>query len=177
VTRLRGIRGGVFVFTLLIGMLGGCSAAPTGPSSQPRPSSGMPGSSAPAPSGGGGGGSDYCSLFTGDELGPLVGAPVTVGDLSDLYGQGCRWVTADGSGVVIIEVEQPAGLYNDIAGEDGQHAVSGIGDQALVGPAGAGGTQAAATSGDNFFFVRVDPAASDDAVIGLLRDLVARAGG
>ena len=173
-------------------VVGACSASSgtTGTSSAPAtqplrasptvPASGdgsSPGDASSAP----GDGVDLCTVFTADQLGAVVGSPVHLGDSSDMYGMGCRWDTADGKGGVVIQRLPVHAGYGDIAGLDGQHPLSGVGDGATIGPGaffGAGGDGpftgklAAALVGDGFASVLVAPPPSDDAVTGLLQALV-----
>ena len=146
-------------------LLAACSASPatTTPSAPPASAaaSATQGAGNPSPvesaatSTQPGGETDDCALFTTDRLASVVGEPVHVGDTSLLFGMGCRWDTADGRGGVVVQ-HQPVHLgYGDIAAQDEQRAVAAI-------------------VGDGFVSVTVAPAPSDDAVIGLLRELAGR---
>ncbi len=150
------------------------AAAATSGAGDPSPSGSQEGTGRPA------GETDDYTLFTTDRLAALVGQPVHVGDTSLLFGMGCRWDTADGRGGVVIQ-HQPVHLgCGDIAAQDGQHPVTGVGDEATIGPAAFYGTNgdgpfdatiAAAIVGEGFVSVVMAPAPSDDTVVGLLRDL------
>lgn len=162
------------------------STPPSAPSAAAQPAGGGPSVDPGASVGtndpsGAGERADYCSVFSADRLAIVVGQPVHVGDVSDLYGMGCRWDTADGKGGVVIQ-RLPVHLgYDEIAAQQGQRPVAGIGDKATIGPGAfadaAGdlhtGTIAAAVVGDGFASVTVAPRPADDVVIGLLTDLVA----
>jgi hypothetical protein len=170
-------RGRLFTAVAIAALLVGCSGAPvggTGPAlltPSVRPTNGATGGS-----------TDFCSVFTNDKLSAIVGAAVHVGDISQLAGAGCRWDTADGKGGVVI-LHSPLKLgYGDIAADTGQQPVSGIGDQATIGPAAFygvspdgpfDGTIAAAVVGGGFYSVLIAPPPAHDAVVGLLRDFVA----
>ncbi len=194
------------VVLCLAAAVAGCSSAggagaSTGPAASPiasvpaaaaTPDGGTPAvAESPAPAdpssggtdaGSGSGDTDYCAVFSLDRIASVVGAPVHVGDISDLYGTGCRWFTADGKNGVLIGLSPVHLGYDDIAAQGGQKPVTGVGDKATIGPwafyweNGDGphtGVQAAALAGDGFATVLVSPVVPDDAVIGLLKDLVA----
>jgi hypothetical protein len=174
-------------------LVGACSASGTASSapasSAPTQPAGGSASVDPGPSVGAGGsvdpgtgdGTDYCAVFTLDRLAAIVGQPVHLGDQSMLFGQGCRWDTADGKGGVVIQRMDMQLGFGDIATQDGQHPLAGVGDQATIGPGAfadaAGdlhtGTLAAAIVNQGFASVTVAPRPSDEVVIGLLRDLIA----
>jgi Protein of unknown function (DUF3558) len=160
--------------TLLVAACSGTGATPTQPAVQASESTpGGPTQDAEASTGAA---TDYCSIFTTDRLTSLFGGPVHVGDTSGTAGTGCVWDTADGSGELSI-LEQPlAVLYDDLAGQAGQHAVTGIGDKATIGSSELGGTVAGAVANGHYFTVLINPAPAEDIVVGLLRDFVSARG-
>jgi hypothetical protein len=123
-----------------------------------------PGSSAP------GAATDYCSLFTDAEIGAILGKAVSSGSGSGFV---CAWTTADGAGSASIFRSLP-GLYEDAVAQPGYRSVSGIGDKAAIGPSALGGIEAIAVANDAYWLVRLDPSPSDDALLGFLRQLLAR---
>jgi hypothetical protein len=126
----------------------------------------------------------YCTLFTTDQIAAALGKPVEAGHLPEMATDACQWDAANGKGVVTV-MATLAGIWNDMIGHEGLRRVQGIGQKAYVGISGAGGTQAGAvapcggkcpamTVDNAFYLVRIDPAPSDDAVLGLLREFIKR---
>jgi hypothetical protein len=116
---------------------------------------------------------DICKVFTTDEIGSAVGQPVHLGDSSLLFGAGCRYDTADGTGELIIQALLP-GQYNDLVGGSDQHTVSGIGEKAFFGPSVIGGVLAGAVANNTFYTVQVNPAPPEAKVLDLLRTFISR---
>jgi hypothetical protein len=169
-----------------------CSSAPGAPAaSSAAGSADSPSPSRPAASdsetgtGDGAGAADFCTVLPLDRLSAVVGAPVHVSDSSvvaDLAGMGCMWETADKRGGVVV-THSPVMLgFGDIQQRDGQEALSGFPGEATIGRAGFvndspdgpfEGTMAAAVVGEGYVTVLVAPPPGDDAVVGLLRDVIA----
>jgi hypothetical protein len=127
---------------------------------------------------------NYCTLFTTDQIAAALGKPVKAGHVPDMATDACQWDAANGKGVVTV-MATLAGIWNDLRAHEGLRSVQGIGQKAYVGMSAAGGTQAGAVAAcggkcpamtiDNaFYLVRLDPAPSDDAVLGLLREFIKR---
>jgi hypothetical protein len=120
--------------------------------------------------------SDYCALFTTEQIGAALGKSVKPGYLDPAKATaGCQWDAADSRGSVLIQV-LPAGMWYDLSGGTGQRAVQGIGEKAYIGPAALGGVQAGAVAGDSFYLVLLNPAPAADATTGLLRTFISRSG-
>jgi hypothetical protein len=125
----------------------------------------------------------YCTLFTTDQIAAALGKPVKAGHVPEMATDACQWDAATGKGVVTVMATM-AGIWNDMIGHEGLRRVQGVGQKAYVGISGAGGTQAGAvapcgkcpamTVDNAFYLVRIDPAPSDDAVLGLLREFIKR---
>jgi len=127
---------------------------------------------------------DYCAMFTTAQIGAALGKPVKPGRVPELATDACQWDAVDGKGVVSISATL-AGVWFDMSGHASQRSVQGIGQKAYIGVSPLGGVQAGAVAAcgkrcptltvDNaFYHVRLDPSPSDDAVLGLLRDFIAR---
>jgi hypothetical protein len=127
---------------------------------------------------------NYCALFTSEEIAAALGKPVKAGFVPDMATDACQWDAVSGKGVVTV-MATLAGIWNDMIGHEGLRRVQGIGQKAYVGIAAVGGTQAGAVAacagkcpsmavGDAFYIVRIDPAPSDEAVLGLLREFIKR---
>jgi hypothetical protein len=126
----------------------------------------------------------YCTLFTTDQMAATLGKPVKAGHVPEMASDACQWDAASGKGVVTV-MATLAGIWNDMRAHEGLRPVQGIGQKAYVGISAAGGMQAGAVAAcgtkcpamtvDNaFYLVRIDPAPSDDVVLGLLREFIKR---
>jgi hypothetical protein len=127
---------------------------------------------------------DYCAMFTTAQIGAVLGQPVKPGHVPEMATDACQWDAMDGKGVVSISATL-AGVWYDLSGHKGQRSVQGIGQKAYIGLSPIGGVQAGGvavcgqrcptlTIDNAFYHVRLDPAPSDDAVLGLLRDFISR---
>jgi hypothetical protein len=120
--------------------------------------------------------SDYCALFTTEQIGVALGRSVKPGYVDPAKATaGCQWDAADSKGSVLIQA-LPAGMWYDLSGGTGQRSVQGIGEKAYIGPSPLGGVQAGAVAGDTFYLVRLNPAPAADATTGLLRTFISRSG-
>ena len=115
---------------------------------------------------------DYCTVFSSAELAKVFGQPVHVGDVTNQYGDGCLWNTADGKGQLVI-LRQLPGQYNDMI-DDADHPIPGLGDKAFFGPSQTGGVFAGAVANNTFYTLTINPAPADDDVVQLLREFMTR---
>ena len=128
--------------------------------------------------------SGYCALFTTEQIAAALGKPVKAGRVPEMATDACQWDAVTGKGEVTV-MATLAGIWNDAIGHSGLRPVTGIGQKAYVGIAPQGGKQAGAvapcgtkcpalTIDNAFYVVTVNPAPSDDTVVGLLREFIKR---
>ena len=169
---------------VIAGTLAACGGGPPAGTAGPIATPGQTlAVSAPAATSGsptvpaGGTGSGYCSLFTSDEVGALLGASVGAGQPQPAKPDNCYWGTADGTTVLIQKAPE-------IACEGEKAGVTGLGHGVFdgdyfAGTSAAGGTIAGVPIGDSCFEVRVvptTPKADAAAVLAFLKTFVQRVG-
>jgi hypothetical protein len=113
-----------------------------------------------------------CKLFTAAEASKYVGKTVGTGENAAL-GSGCQWAAKDYDGDMLVQIV-PASNHEQPTLAKGFQRLPEIGDKAFVLPE-MGGWKAATLRGNESIIVSLaGPAASQQATVALLKEVLAR---
>ncbi len=134
-----------------------------------------PGAASPTAAAHEGATSEYCSLFTVDEVQAILGAPVGPGDDAAL-GTGCQWDGTDPEGGTMLQIQviDDPSFYVEQSGAEGFEAVSGIGAAAFVVDEIGGWSAQAQTDAATYAVIVRGGTATRLSAISLLKTLVER---
>jgi hypothetical protein len=171
----------LFLAALLVVACAGAgspSAAPGGstgiqPTNGPDATSELPSEAAPTGSADATG-TEFCSLFTVDEVEAIVGEAVDPGHDAAM-GTGCQWdgKTLDAAYIQIQVIDDPA-YYNEESLAEGFEKVSGVGEAAFVVPELGGWAAQAQTDAATYAVAVNGGTTTKESAVSLLKTLMER---